>query len=520
MKIFKVWVVALAVILGMTFLSQGSILAQQPQPQRGGTLRVGMIGEPPSLDHHWTTSITSAEILNNINEGLFAIDSKFTPRPMLVDKWTVSPNRLTYTFTLRRGVRFHNGKELTSEDVKASLERWGRVAGRGRALFATVTAVTAPDPLTVVLRLREPHALLLAELGFSQQLAAIFPKEVVEEAGTEPIRRFIGTGPYRFVEHLPDRHIRLDRFEGYIPRGEEPDGETGRKHAYLDSLFFIPLPDASVRIAGVQRGEYHFARWVPPDEFARLRAIPGVVPHVVGTPWQLVVVFNHRAGLMTNPKIRQAFQAALDYEAVLRGTFGPREFWRMNPGLVPIGHPMWTDAGKEFYNQKNPAKARQLLTEAGYAGQPLRWVTTMELPAYGISAQLAKPMQERAGLVVDLQFMDWASAVARRGRPELWDAFSTAMPPQVDPALSPFLVPGGIGWYDYIEKNAMLTLMRRHSDHKVRMDIMRRLQTLWFEHAGFISYGDYFGLNLHRRELHGYMSRPSEIWWNSWLERR
>jgi peptide/nickel transport system substrate-binding protein len=490
------------------------------EPQRGGALRIAMIGEPPSLDAHMTTSITAAEIFQNLYEGLFATDSTWQARPMLVDTYDVGTDRLTYTFKLRRGVKFHNGQDLTSADVKASLERWGRVAGRGRAVLANVASLTTPDPHTVVIRLKSPNTLLVSELGFSQQLAAVYPRDVVEEAGTGPIKRFIGTGPYRFVEHLPDRHIRLDRFDGYAARQEQPDGETGRKHAYLDSLFFLPVPDVAVRIGGVQRGEFHFARWIPQDDFARVQAMPNVVEHIIGTPWSLAVLFNNRAGIMTDRRVRQAFQAAVDAETVLRGTFGPPDFWRLNPGLMPKEHAMWSDSGKELYNQNNSARARQLLREAGYAGQPLRWITTMELPAYGISAEAAKPMLEQAGFVVDLQFMDWAGGMARRGRVGEWDVFSTALPPQIDPALIPFLLPEGPGWFNNDEINALRAQLQREGDPKVRRDLMTRFQRIYYEEAAFVKYGDYFGLNVHRPEVKGYSSTPSEIWWNVWLEPR
>lgn len=517
--------VAAMVIGPLCIVLVATILGVQPnasaqQPRRGGVLRIAHIGEAPTLDQQRTPSATTADFANLMNEGLFALDSKFQPQPMLVDRWSMSSNRRSYTFVLRRGVKFHNGKELTSADVKASLERWGQVSSRGRALFANVQAISTPDPLTVVFQLRDPYTLLPTDLAADLGLAAIHPKEVVDEAGTAPLRRFISTGPYRFVEHLPDRHVRFDRFEEYAARPEPSDGQAGRKHAYFDSIFIVPVPDAAVRIAGVRRGDFHFAKWVPTDEFARLQAIPEVTPAVAQVPWELVALFNHSSGLMTNPKLRQAFQAAIDYEVVLRGTFGPERFWRLNPGILAREHPMWVDAGRELYNQKNLDKARRLLAEAGYQGQPVRWVATMEILPYGTSAQIVKPMLERAGFVIDLQIMDWSTNVSRIVRTEGWDVFSTALTPQADPTFLVVFHPGGVGFYDNREINAMMALLRRHPDHQVRRQIWARLQRHWYEDAGFIKYGDYFQLNIHRRELRGYTNVPSDIWWNAWFEGR
>jgi peptide/nickel transport system substrate-binding protein len=509
-------IVALAVVAVLVLMPLVPTTAQQPR--RGGVLRIAHIGEPPTLDQHWTTVTITRDIMNNVNEGLFALTTKLEPRPMLVDRWTMSTDRRTYTFVLRRGVRFHHGRELTSEDVRASLDRWGRIAGPGRALFANVLSIATPDPLTVTLSLREPFATFIQELAFFAQAAVIFPKEVVEEAGTGRLRRFIGTGPYRFVEHLPDRHIRLDRFEGYASRTEEPDGTTGRKSAHFDSILFLPVSDAAVRISGVKSGEYHFADSIPSDEFARLRADRDLVPFVDENPRWLHAVFNHRSPLMSNQKIRQAFQAALDHEAVMRAAFGPSQFWRLDPGIMSREHFMWTDAGREFYNQKNPTRARQLLTGAGYKDEPLRWLTTMEYPHFSTAAQVSKPMLERAGFSVDLQMMDWATLISRRGRPDLWDVFVTAHGLRPDPTQLLPLDPNWSGWYDHRDMRAMISLMRRHSDPKVRHDLWVRMQRLFYEDAASIKFGDFFPLHLHRKELQGYVSRPTHVWWNSWLE--
>jgi peptide/nickel transport system substrate-binding protein len=510
---------AVVALLAAVVLAAVALTPAGAQPRRGGVLRIAFIGEPPTLDLHWTTALITQDITSHIYEGLLAMNSKFEVSPMLAERWTSSKDRLTYTFTLRRGIRFHHGKEMTAEDVVASLTRWGRIATGGRRVFAVVDSLTAPDPHTVVFRLKEPYALLPLELGYYVQPAVIYPKEVIDEVGTGMVRRFIGTGPYRFVEHLPDRHIRLDRYDGYQSRTEEGDGFAGRKAAYADSLYFYPVPDAAVRIAGVRRGDYHFGDNVPADEYERLRADPAVKTYLSGTPWWLTMVFNKRAGMMTNPKIRQAFNTALDKEAIMRASIGPRALWRLDSSIMASGHPMWTDSGKEFYNQKNPERARQLLAEAGYKGEPVRWLTTTEYAYMGTAAVAAKPMLERAGFVVDLQFVDWATLVARRSRPELYDVFITGFSLVPDPTFLLALSPVWPGWYENRDMQAMLTLLRRHTDPKVRMDIWKRAQRLYYEDMPAVKVGDFFYLHVARREFEGYTGRPMSTFWNTWLSR-
>jgi peptide/nickel transport system substrate-binding protein len=155
----------------------------------------------------------------------------------------VSEGGRQYTIALRKGVRFHNGKEMTAADVVASLNRWGRMATTGKALWKSVEAVDAKGPYEVVIHLKEPSAVLLSALTDAQGGAFIYPREVVEATGDGQIKQFIGTGPFRFVEHKPDRHVRLARFKAYAARSEPSNGAGGQRIGYLDELLFIPVPD-------------------------------------------------------------------------------------------------------------------------------------------------------------------------------------------------------------------------------------------------------------------------------------
>ena len=490
------------------------------QPRRGGTLRYAHIGEPATLDLHWTSATITRDIGIHLFEGLFALSASYEPRPLLVDRWTLSPSRLVYTFHLRQGVQFHHGREMTTDDVVASLTRWGRLAAAGRDLFRNVTSLAASDRYTVEMRLREPNALVPLILAMHTQGAVIYPREVIEEAGPGMIRRFIGTGPFRFVEHLPDRHIRVDRFDQYKPVAEAPSGMAGRREALLDSILFLPVPDPAVRVAGVIRGDFQFADTVPHDEYPRLRAIRGVVPFTDPMAWWHAFIFNHQSPLMRDRRIRQAFQAALDMDPIMRGVYGPRQFWRLDPGLVPKEHPMWTDAGKEFYNQKNPERARQLLAEAGYKGEPIRWLVTTEIMPHFVSVNIAKPQLERAGFVIDLQVTDWATVVSRRVRPELYEVHTTRLGFVPDPTQLLVMLPTWPGWYANRDMQGMMTLLRRHAAPHVRKEIWARAQRLFYEDAATIKLGDYFTMHLLRGEVKGFTGIPGTHHWNVWLEGR
>jgi peptide/nickel transport system substrate-binding protein len=250
--------------------------AAQETPRAGGVLKVALIGEPPTLDAHLTTAVITYNIMWHVYETLYTLDRNFEPAPMLAEAHVVSDEGRRCTITLRRGVRFHTGQELTAADVVASLTRWGRLHTSGKAIWKSVEALEARDPYTVVVHLKAPTGSLLYALASAY--AAIYPKEVVDAAGDSPVKTLVGTGPFRFVEHKPDRHIRLARFKDYVARPEPPNGFGGKRTAWVDGIDFLPTPDLSVRTAGLETGDYHFADQVKQDQYERLSKIAALCP--------------------------------------------------------------------------------------------------------------------------------------------------------------------------------------------------------------------------------------------------
>src|SRR6476646_4606562 len=196
-------------VLAVFVLIAGNALTTEAQ-KKGGVLRVGNLGEPPSLDAHWTTASITETLTNHIYEGLYSLDRDNKPIPMLAESHTVSKDGLTYTFKLRQGVKFHNGKEMSSDDVVASLNRWGKQSIYGKALFAQVAEMRALDPYTVEMKLKEKSAIVLISLAVPNNFGAIYPKEIAEKFAPEvKVTEYVGTGPYKLVEWKPDPYIRM-----------------------------------------------------------------------------------------------------------------------------------------------------------------------------------------------------------------------------------------------------------------------------------------------------------------------
>jgi peptide/nickel transport system substrate-binding protein len=425
-----------------------------------------------------------------------------------------------YTIALRKGVRFHNGKEMTSADVVPSLNRWGKISTPGKALWKNVEAVEAKDPYTVVIHLKEPSGSLLFGLGRPNSGAAIYPKDVVAAAGDGQIKDNIGTGPYRFVEHKPDRHIKLARFKDYVARTDAPEGYGGKRTAYTDEILFIPVPDVAVRLAGVETGEYHFAQQIKPDQYERIKGLAAVEARIVKPYGWITAVPNHKEGVMANKKLRQALQAALDMEPIMGAAMGNKDFYRLDGAVGFPEQTLWySTAGLAGYNQRDKEKARRLLKESGYAGQPVRWITTREYDWMYKTALVSKQQLEEVGFKIDLQVLDWATLVQRRNKPELFDVFSTGFTFTADPALATALQCGWPGSWCHEEKDRLLQDLARESDAKKRKALIDRIQAIFYDDVGRIKFGDYFLLDVTRKELRGFRSTPELYFWNAWLAR-
>src|SRR2546426_973442 len=494
--------------------------SQTGGPKKGGVLRVGMIGEPPTLDVHSTTAVITREIGINVFEGLYALDAKQQAAPLLAEGHEILDGAKRYVIRLRKDVKFHNGKTLTSADVIASLKRWGALASTGKSTFRNVDAVESKGPNAVEIRLKEPSGSLLTVLAHVDNAAMIYPKEVIDASGDGQLKEFVGTGPFKFVEHKPDRHVKLARFDGYAPRSEPSSGLAGQRVAYLDEIYFLAVPDYATRQAGMVTGEYSYIQFVKADQYDRLKSAAGVEPVAIKPYGWVTLVLNTKQGVLTDKALRQAIQAALDVDPMMLAGLGHKEFYRLDPGIFFQEQVWHSKVSAALYNQRDRDKARRLLKEAGYQGQPLRWLVTTEYEHHYKPALVAKSQLEEVGFKVDLQVSDWATVVQRRAKPELWDAFSTAFVFLPEPTVAPQVLCDWPGWWCHPDKEALLQAMGREFDLKKRVAIWEKVQTIFYAEAPRIRLGDYFRLDARRKDVQGYEPGPYMHFWNVWLERR
>jgi peptide/nickel transport system substrate-binding protein len=492
--------------------------------KKGGVLRIGNLGEPPSLDPHWGTQTITEVLTNHIFEGLYSLDESYRPTPMLAEGLpTISRDGLTYTFKLRQGVKFHNGKEMTSADVVASLVRWSKRSIYGKSLFAQVADFKTTDKYSVEMKLKEKSAIVLISLAVPNNFGAIYPKEVAEKFPPDQrITEFVGTGPFKLVEWKPDQYIRMVRFDEYKPRVEKQSGYGGAKIAFVDELRWIPVPDAASRAAQLESGDLDVADDLVADAYDRLKANPNVQPVIVKPYYWLVAVFNKKEGLMTNQKLRQAWQAALDIEPIMKTVAGGKsEFYRMDSSLAFQELPAWhTKISGLPWNEHDKDKARRLLKEAGYKGEPIRFMTTQEYKWMYDFALVSKQQLEEVGFKIDLQVMDWSTLGQRRIQPKEYDVFTTGIGGGYDPTHHVYLTPTWPGWTEDEQIASLIAQLARETDAKKRYDLWVETTKVFYEKVPVARYGDLFGLRATRKAVKGFNDKTERPrFWGVWLDK-
>ncbi len=506
-----------ALVLAVSLLAAAPRGAAAQEGKPGGTLRVATIGEPPGLDPMLPYGILAQHISKHIYENLYTFDANWRPVPMLAAGHKTSGDGKTYTIQLRRGVKFHDGSALDAADVVASLQRWVQVESTAKSLLApNLESITAVDPQTVELKLKAPSSVLIYMLA--ADAAPVYPSELVRKFGTQPIKEYVGTGPYRFGEWLPDRHIELVRNDAYAARDDAGGGFAGKRVPYYDAIRFIPVPDGSVRVAGVQSGQYDVALDVNPDMYQTLKddqRVRSLLIRPFGWPF---FAMNKAQGLFTDARLRRAFLASLDMDQLMAAGFGDRALYEVNGSIYPKQIADWYGtAGTEPYNQKAPARAKELLKEAGYDGRPLRIVTSRQYDFLYKISLVAAQQARAAGFNVDLQVVEWATLVERRQKPDQYEIFVTfnSMSP-APPLYQLWLFEFWPGWWKNAEKDQLLAQFGTATDPAKRAEIWRSIQKVVWNEVPIVKVGDFFGYAIASPKVAGLQEIYTMPFWNTW----
>ncbi|WP_368653176.1 ABC transporter substrate-binding protein [Ornithinibacillus sp. 4-3] len=480
----------------------------------GGTLNFAFNAQPPMLDPTGTTATATRDMVRNIYEQLVTFDSEMNVVPMLAESFEVNEEDATVTFELRQGVKFHNGEEMTAEDVVASMERWAAQSAQAISFLSGVT-FKADGDYTVIAQLDKIGGIDMFIFADLTQIAAIMPKEVAEAAGDEPLTEYIGTGPYKFEEWKQDQYIKLLKFEDYVASEEPANGLAGKKEAYADEIVFHIVTDASTRVAGLQSGEYHFANFLSPDSVPQLQADDNVVtlPEINSIPG---FVFNKKEGIFTDIKMRQAFAAGVNLEEVMHAAYGDAEFYELDPSLMLEGHAWYTDAGSENYDQRDIEKAKQLLDEAGYNGEEVRILTSREYEDYYTFSVVVQEQLKEAGMNIVLDVVDWSTVLEKREDPSAYDIFISGWGVRPTPVQYPFLDSGAEwpGWTDSPEIDALIEDIQATTDENEQKALVEELQTEFWNYLPILKPGNKADVMGHRASIEGFETLLGPVLWN------
>jgi len=483
-----------------------------------GMLRYATVGEPPSLDQHVLTSDLATTIAHHMFEGLYTFNAANSPVNLLATGDSLSDDGKTITISLRDDVKFHNGEAMTSADVVASMKRWGEFGSRGPLLFGNVESIEASGDYEITIKMSTPFGPWKNLLAFINGGPAIYPASIMEGATKEPItpEQYIGTGPYKFSEWEPNRHVELVRFDDYASPAGEPDGYGGARKAEFDSIRFMPVPDVGTRVAGLQAGDYDYAESIPGDLYADLEADANVKTILNGGPIFGLVFVNSKEGpLKENFALRRAIQTAIDKTPALQVAIGPEGLWRANGSFLPEGNVWYSDSGADHFSKGDAEAAKTMAEEAGYAGDPIKFMVSTNYPFHYDKAIVYTKQLAAAGFNIDLQVYDWATLIEKRAQPDQWDLFFTHHGFVPDPILISVMNDEYPGWWTTDEKAALKAKFTASSDPAERQAIWAEIQALIYDQVPTMKTGDVYTYNIASPKLNG-LGDATLIWPHFW----
>src|SRR5574337_109655 len=500
--------------------------------KRGGTLRFIPHADLKVLDPIWTTAYITRNHGYMIYDTLFATDANLQVKPQMVEKYAVSKDHRTYSFTLRDGLKFHDGQPVTAEDCVLSVKRWGARDSLGRLMLAAVGRMAPVDKRTFVVELEQPFGLVLDGLAKpSASPCFIMPARVAATDPNEQIKETIGSGPYKFVkeEWQPGNQVVYVRNPGYVPRNEAPSGAAGGKRVYLDRVVWRYIPDATTANAALEAGEVDYWENPPLDFVSRLEKNPNLSVFVTdprGTQGWLRP--NHLHPPFNNKKARQALLWMMDQAEYLQAAIGQPKYYRTCPGVFMCGG-MPYESAVGAPPKPDFDRARQLLKEAGYDGRPVVLMDPTDIALLHGATLVTRERLTKIGVNVDLQAMDWSTLVSRRAKKEPpkeggWNLFHTwsispdVMTPAVNAAITGTCDKAWFGWYCSEAMEKLRGEWARTTVPAKRKQLAEEVQRLAFDEVPYVPWGQWGLPSAHRKSVRGVLQFGAQLLWNISLE--
>ena len=520
------FIAAMAVALPLAGL--GPANAQEEK-----VLRVIPHADLKNLDPIWTTAYISRNHGYMIYDTLFAMDENMKPQPQMVDSWETSDDKKTWTFTLRDGLKFHDGAPVTSEDVIASLKRWGARDGMGQQLMAAMDEMVAVDDKTFEFRLKEPYGLVLESIGkISSNVPFIMPKRVAETDPFEQITDYTGSGPFKFEadQWVPGSTVVYTKFDDYVPRDEPPSYAAGGKVAKVDKVIWTYFPDQQTAINALLAGEVDYFEQ-PANDLAPILEANQDITVEVNDPLGNIgfARFNHLLPPFDNADIRRAAIMAMKQEDYMAGAVGDQKWWQACYSVYPCGTALENDAGSDVMKVGDVEKAKEALQAAGYDGTPVVIMQPTDIPLLSAFSLITAEKLRNAGFNVDVQAMDWSTVTSRRASRDPvdqggWNMFHTWWigADVADPMSIAFSGDPEKGWFGWAQDEELEQLRHdyaRAQTPEERKEIATKVQERLWAIGASGHLGQFFNPVAYRNNVTGLIKSPVQFFWNLDVQR-
>ena len=467
-----------------------------------GTLRVALPSNVNTLDPA-KTKIGEEYIINFlVYSGLTELDPSGKVKPDLAESWTASDDLKTWTFKLRQGVKFHDGREFDSEDAKASIARvMDRATGStARVNFDIVESIETPDKYTIVFKLKIPYSGFADILGDRQ--TRIVPKDKLDTIANAPI----GTGPFQLVEFKPGDRIELKKYANYYSAGTPK----------LDGIVFRIMPETAARIAAVDTGAVDLVWDLPPEVIDQFKGNTKVVIDSVPTSTWDGLIMNASQKPFDDVRVRRAVALAIDKKAMVElSLFG---YGTPTHTMIPPSSPFFND---KIVIKTDIPEAKKLLAEAGF---PNGFSTILYVPSGRPTRERvgvgAAEMLKAIGIKVDLQRVPWDKFVKDIEGKEAFYTDGFYSRPTLDTSIYPWYHSTG-SWnttlwnYKNPETDKVLDAARAAKTDEEKAKLYKEFQQLAIDSpAGVIPYV-LNHTNAYRANVKGFKSSPM-----MWLDLR
>ena len=472
-------------------------MTARPASAAGKTIKYVRNGNLTILDPIWTTAYVTRDHGYMIYDTLFALDENNVVKPQMLDKYEVSADKMLWTFTLRDGLEWHDGKPVTSADCVPSVKRWMGRDPMGQKLSDFVAELAVVNDKTFTMKLKEPYGLVLDSLGKpSSNTPFMMPKAVAETDPFKQIDSQIGSGPFIYVnaESKPgEKHIYIKNTK-YKPRAEPASGLAGGKVAKVDRIECIEMPDPQQQVNAIIAGEIDAVEQLPHDLIPILKKEKNV-KLVDWNPLgqQFIIRFNHLQPPFNNPKIRMAALLCMRQEDYLKATVGDAQYYKVCGAAFVCGTPNAVDAPNGLLIKPDFEKSKALL--------------------------------EQGGFKVDMQSMDWQTLVTRRTKKDApsqggWNVFHTysVSADALNPISNNYFLANGdkawFGWPNDPEMEKMRDAYSKETDPAKGKALAGAIQARAIETAQYGWLGQWYGPGAVRSNVTGWLKAPCAVMWN------